>query len=32
MNGKERITRTLLGQPIDHIGVFEEFWSDTENR
>lgn len=32
MNGKERITRTLLGQPIDHIGVFEEFWTDTATR
>jgi uroporphyrinogen decarboxylase len=29
MTGKERITRILKHQPVDRIGVFEHFWSDT---
>ena len=29
MNGIERITRQLNHQPVDHIGVSEEFWGLT---
>ena len=32
MTGKERITNILAGKPVDRIGVFEEFWADTERR
>ena len=30
MNGRERISRMLKHQPIDRIGLFEHFWSDTQ--
>jgi len=30
MTGKERITRILNRQPIDRIGIYEHFWSDTQ--
>jgi uroporphyrinogen decarboxylase len=30
MTGKERITNILKRQPVDRIGVFEHFWSDTQ--
>jgi uroporphyrinogen decarboxylase len=29
MTGKERIARILKRQPVDRIGLFEHFWSDT---
>ena len=29
LTGKERISRTLKREPIDRVGVFESFWSDT---
>lgn len=29
MNGKERITKILNHQPVDRIGLYEHFWSDT---
>ena len=29
MNGKERTQRILKGLPVDRIGLFEHFWSDT---
>ncbi len=29
MTGKERITKILNHQPVDRIGLFEHFWSDT---
>ena len=29
MNGKERMCRILRHQPVDRIGLFEHFWSDT---
>ena len=31
MTGKERITNILKPQPVDRIGLFEHFWSDTFN-
>ncbi|MBQ3141874.1 MAG: hypothetical protein IJC25_07925 [Clostridia bacterium] len=30
MTGKERFTRILKHQPVDRIGLFEHFWSDTQ--
>lgn len=30
MNGKERIQKILNHEPVDRIGLFEHFWSDTE--
>lgn len=30
MNGKERISRILQRKSVDRIGVFEHFWSDTQ--
>ena len=30
LTGKERITNILKRQPVDRIGVFEHFWSDTQ--
>jgi uroporphyrinogen decarboxylase len=30
MNGIERITNILQRKPVDRIGVFEHFWSDTQ--
>lgn len=32
MNGKERITRILRHEPVDRIGLFEHFWSDTHSK
>ena len=29
MNGKERMRRILKHEPVDRIGLFEHFWSDT---
>jgi len=29
MTGKERITNILKHQPVDRIGLYEHFWSDT---
>ena len=29
MNGRERIARILKHQPVDRIGLYEHFWSDT---
>lgn len=29
MNGKERISRILKGQPVDRIGLCESFWGET---
>jgi uroporphyrinogen decarboxylase len=29
LTGRERITNILKRQPVDRIGVFEHFWSDT---
>ena len=29
MTGKERMTRILKHQPVDHIGLYEHFWGDT---
>lgn len=29
LTGKERIARILKRQPVDRIGIFEHFWSDT---
>ena len=29
MTGRERISRILRRQPVDRIGLFEHFWSDT---
>jgi len=29
MTGKERITRILNREPVDRIGIYEHFWSDT---
>jgi len=29
MTGKERISRILKKQPVDRIGLYEHFWSDT---
>ncbi len=29
MNGYERITNILQHKPVDRIGIFEHFWSDT---
>ena len=29
MTGKERITNILQHKPVDRIGLFEHFWSDT---
>jgi len=29
MNGKERITKILNREPVDRIGIYEHFWSDT---
>ena len=29
MNGKERTQRILKGLPVDRIGLFEHFWTDT---
>lgn len=31
MTGKERITKILKHEPVDRIGLFEHFWSDTYN-
>ncbi|MCL2821335.1 MAG: hypothetical protein FWD38_11030 [Oscillospiraceae bacterium] len=31
MTGKERIIRTLNRQPLDRIGIYEHFWSDTQD-
>ena len=31
LTGKERITRILKRQPVDRIGLFEHFWSDTQS-
>ncbi len=30
MTGKERISRILKHQPMNRIGLFEHFWSDTQ--
>jgi len=30
MNGKDRITKILNHEPVDRIGSFEHFWSDTK--
>lgn len=30
MTGKERMTRILKHQPVDRIGLYEHFWSDTK--
>ncbi len=30
MTGKERITNILQGKPVDRIGLYEHFWSDTK--
>lgn len=30
MNGRERISRILKHQPVDRIGLYEHFWSDTQ--
>ena len=30
MTGKERISRILRHEPVDRIGLYEHFWSDTE--
>ncbi|HHE73406.1 MAG TPA: hypothetical protein ENL34_14125 [Chloroflexi bacterium] len=30
MTGRERIARILRRQPVDRIGLFEHFWSDTQ--
>ena len=29
MTGKERVSRILRHQPVDRVGVFEQFWSDA---
>lgn len=29
MNSKERITRILNHQPVDRVGIYEQFWNDT---
>ena len=29
MTGKERISRILKHQPVDRVGLYEHFWSDT---
>jgi uroporphyrinogen decarboxylase len=29
MTGRERVTRICRRQPVDRIGLFEEFWDDT---
>lgn len=29
MTGKERVSRILKHQPVDRIGVYENFWNDT---
>jgi len=29
MDSKERISKILLRKPVDRIGLFEEFWTDT---
>jgi uroporphyrinogen decarboxylase len=31
LTGKERITNILKRQPVDRIGLFEHFWSDTQS-
>ena len=30
MTGKERISRILNRQPVDRVGIYEHFWSDTQ--
>lgn len=30
LTGKERISRILKREPVDRIGLFEHFWSDTQ--
>jgi uroporphyrinogen decarboxylase len=30
MTGKERMTRILKHQAVDHIGLYEHFWDDTD--
>jgi len=30
LNGRERISRILARKPTDRIGLFEEFWTDTQ--
>ncbi len=32
MNGKERITKILNHEPVDRIGLYEHFWSDTYSK
>lgn len=32
MTGKERISRILKRQPVDRIGLFEDFWGDTRKK
>ena len=30
MTGKERIGNILKRKPVDRIGIFEHYWSDTQ--
>ena len=32
MTGRERFARILAHKPVDRIGLYEQFWRDTENK